>query len=76
MRYVACIEEMRKANKRLTGKSVGKRSRMAVTVLLIFHMCHSDILKPYGHRAKNVRNSCFVKYDKCLHDILAGGTLM
>jgi hypothetical protein len=76
MRYVACIEE-RKASKRLTGKSVGKRSpRMAATVLLIFHVCHSDNLKPYGHRAKNVRNSCFVKYDKCLHDILAGGTLM
>jgi len=29
-------------------------SRMAVTVLIIFHVYHSNILKPHGHKAKNV----------------------
>jgi len=38
-------------------------SRMAVTVLITFHVYHSNILKPFGHKAKNVLNSCFVKYN-------------
>jgi len=29
-------------------------SRMAATVLITFHAYHSNILKTYGHRAKNV----------------------
>jgi len=31
--------------------------RMAVTSVITFHVYHSNILKPNGHRAKNVWNS-------------------